>query len=277
MKARRLRASLVFLGVVATVAVTLHVVNFADALILWPPVGPEPPRGAERMPLHAGHGNAIEVWIAKSRAEEPRAFVLRFYGNADRADRWIASEAASFAEEAIEFWGVNYPGYGTSGGRASLQGVADAAQASYEALAKRAGARPVFAFGTSLGTTAALHVAAHHKLAGIVIHNPPALRELIVDQHGWWNLWLLAWPISRQVPDALDSVRNAALAESPAIVLTSERDEVVAPANQRRVLDAYHAPKEVFVLPAALHNTPIPPDVARDVRARMYAAIREPR
>ena len=41
-------------------------------------------------------------------------YVLRFYGNADRADRWAAAEAEMWNDRAVEIWGMNYPGFGRS-------------------------------------------------------------------------------------------------------------------------------------------------------------------
>jgi pimeloyl-ACP methyl ester carboxylesterase len=216
------------------------------------------------MMIPLGRGQ-VEVFRAASSPNDPQAFVLRFYGNADRADRWIASEAAAWPDRAVEFWGVNYPGYGGSTGPARLQGVADSALAAYDALRAVAGTRPIFVFGTSLGTTAALHVAAERQVAGLVLQNPPALRQLIVGDHGWWNLWLLAYPISLQIPSTLDSVANASRVNSPALFLLADQDEVVRPKYHRLVVNAFAGPKEVLVQEGARHNTPMTPDFAQRV------------
>jgi len=39
---------------------------------------------------------------------------------------------------------------------------------------------------------AALSVAARRPVAGLVLQNPPPLRQLIMGHYGWWNLWLVA-------------------------------------------------------------------------------------
>jgi len=241
--------------------------NFADRLVLYPETEPLDARGAE--PRLVGKGErAIEVWVARSRpGEDPAAYALRFFGNADRAERWVASEARSYQSSSIELWGVNYPGFGGSKGHATLAGVARAATEAFDAVASLAGRKPIFVIGTSLGTTAALHIAATRPVAGCVLQNPPALRELIVGDHGWWNLWLLAFPISRQVPRELDSVANASKATAPAIFLSAENDEIVAPRYQKLVIDAYAGPKRVIFVPRARHNDALPAELDAKFRA----------
>ncbi len=114
-------------------------------------------------------------------------------------------------------------------------------------------------FGTSIGATAALHLAASRpgRIDGVILQNPPPLREMILRQFGWWNLWLLAGPVALQMPRDLDSITNARTSRAPAIFLLAERDEVVAPRFHRLVVDAYAGEKRVIALRGAYHNDPI--------------------
>ena len=59
---------------------------------------------------------------------------MRFYGNADRADRWVAEEAEMWNSRAVEVWGMNYPGFGGSSGPARLARLGPAALAAFDAL-----------------------------------------------------------------------------------------------------------------------------------------------
>lgn len=236
--------------------------NFADALVLWPPSGPVEAGGATRRVVGAA-GKEVEIWSASAGGEAPDAFVLRFYGNADRAEWHVAEEASRYPR--IELWGVNYPGFGGSTGPATLRGAAAAALAAYDALAARAGGKPIFAFGTSLGTTAALHVARNRSVRGLLLVNPPPLRELVLGEYGWWNLWLAATWTAAQIPPELDSVQNARSCGVPAVFVTAERDEIVPPAYQRRVFAAYAGPKEVIVLPGGTHNSGAEPEQEREI------------
>jgi pimeloyl-ACP methyl ester carboxylesterase len=231
-----------------------------DRLVLFPTTGRLYAGAAIRKPIPFD-GGELEIWTAASKlAQErgqPEIYVLRFYGNADRADRWVAAEAEMWNNRAVEVWGMNYPGFGGSTGPARLARLGPAALTAFDAVKHAAGDRPVVVFGASLGTTTALHVAAHRPVAGLILHNPPALRQIILRQFGWWNLWLLAGPLAQKLPADLDSIANAKRIRVPAIFLLAENDEVVAPRFQRLVVDAYAGEKRVIQLSGAGHNSPI--------------------
>jgi pimeloyl-ACP methyl ester carboxylesterase len=234
--------------------------HLPDHLILFPSSNAIDPRGAVRKTVPFEKGQ-LELWTAKSQLARKNGhvdtFVLRFYGNADRAERWIRAEADSWNDRAIEIWGMNYPGFGGSSGPAKLSRVGRAAITAFDALKNEAKDRPIVIFGASLGTTAALHVAAHRPVTGVILHNPPAIRQMILQHFGWWNLWLLAGPAALQVPSDLDSVANAHAIQKPAIFLLAEKDHVVPPRYQHLVVDAYAGEKRVITLPGADHNSPI--------------------
>jgi uncharacterized protein len=242
--------------------------RLADRLILWPQTDPIDAHGAARRALPFA-GGTLEAWIAGPA--DAGAFVLRFYGNADRAERWTTAEAAAFAGRRVQVWGVNYPGYGGSTGPATLQRIADASLVAFDALAREAAGRPIYVFGTSLGTTAALRVAAARPVAGLMLQNPPALRQLIVGEYGWWNLWLLAGPIALEVPRGLDSVANAARVRCPAVFLLADRDEVVPHKYHLRVAGAYAGEKEILIQRGAGHNTTLSPDDERALHRALDA------
>jgi hypothetical protein len=211
-----------------------------------------------------GPKGQVEVWVALSRAlddaharelnEAPEGFVLAFIGNADRAEYASLRTAEDWSDHPVEVWAVNYPGYGGSPGPARLASIPPAALAAYDALRARAGNRPIFVSGLSLGTAAALHVAANRPIAGTILHNPPPLRKLILGKFGWWNLWLAAGPVALRVPTELDSIANARRTTAPGIFLLAENDRVVPPPYQRAVADAYAGEQRRIPLPGAGHN-----------------------
>jgi pimeloyl-ACP methyl ester carboxylesterase len=233
-----------------------------DHLILFPTRAPINAGSADRKTVPFQNGE-LEVWIAKSRRAQQQGradiFILRFYGNADRADRWAAAEADMWNDRAVEIWGMNYPGFGGSTGPARLSRIAPAALAAFDELKHYADDRPIVPFGTSIGATAALHVAASRSalVAGLILQNPPPLREMVLRRFGWWNLWLLAGPVALQIPKDLDSIANAKAIRAPAIFLLAEKDEVVPPRYHRLVADAYAGEKRLIQLPGAYHNDPI--------------------
>jgi pimeloyl-ACP methyl ester carboxylesterase len=231
-----------------------------DHLILFPTTATLNTRGAARKTVPFENGQ-LELWTARSQLAQargqPELYVLRFYGNADRADRWVAAEAEAWNDRAVEIWGMNYPGFGGSTGPARVDRIGPAALVAFDALHASAGKRSIVLFGASLGTTAALHVAAERPVAGLILHNPLALRPIILRQFGWWNLWLLAGPFALQIPRDLDSIANAQAIRAPAIFLLAENDEIIPPRYHKLVVDAFAGQKRVISLPGARHNDPI--------------------
>jgi pimeloyl-ACP methyl ester carboxylesterase len=257
---RRLRA------VVLAYLVLFFLIVFtgcADRLILFPSRQPIPWPGISRLEIPATEKTkSIEIWTARSHAvaqgAEPEAYCLEFTGNASRGEEMAYASAGEWGDHPVEIWAVNYPGYGGSAGGASLKSIPPAALAAYDALAKKAGRKPIFVLGQSLGTTAALHVAANRPVAGMVLANPPPLRKLILQRHGWWNLWLLATPVAMSVPPELDSLKNGPRVSAPAVFVLAGHDTVVPPKYQEQVFAAYAGPKRAVRVPTIDHNEPLP-------------------
>jgi hypothetical protein len=236
--------------------------HLPDHLILFPTRAQINAGDAVRKMIPFENGE-LEILTARSQRAHQQGrsdvFILRFYGNADRADRWAAMEAEMWNERAVEIWGINYPGFGGSTGPARLMRIGPAAVVAFDTLRREAADAPIIAYGASIGATAALHVAASRPadIAGLILHNPPPLREMILRQFGWWNLWLLAGPVASQIPRDLDSIANAKASRAPAIFLLAEKDEIVAPRFHRLVVQAYAGDKRVIELRGAHHNDPV--------------------
>jgi hypothetical protein len=239
----------------------------ADQFILFPSKSPIDAPGAQRRQLDFQSGK-LEVLTARSPGAvvaEPEAYVLRFCGNAERAEWSAARFSAEWGEKPLEMWSVNHPGYGNSSGKASLSRLGPAALAAYDAIAAEAKGKPIYVSATSLGTTMAMHVAARRPVAGMIIRTPPPLRQLIFKRHGWWNLWLLATPVAMGVPSDIDSLANAKKASAPAVFILIETDEVIPLKYQRMVVDAYAGPKQVVIRRGGDHNSALTPEATAEL------------
>jgi hypothetical protein len=255
-----MRQTRIALAFAAAYFILIFLAHLPDHLILFPTRASIDAGGAVRKTVPFQNGE-LELWTAISRRAQQSGrvdtYVLRFYGNADRAERWVAAEADEWNDRAVEIWGMNYPGFGGSTGPARLTRIGPAALTVFDELQRHANGQPIVLYGASLGASAALHIAAHRPVAGLILHNPPPLRQMILRQFGWWNLWLLAGPIALQIPRDLDSVANAKAIHAPAIFLLADKDEVVAPRFHRLVVEAYAGEKRVISLPGAYHNDPV--------------------
>jgi len=254
------RKSIAVLAILFVYLAIIVLPPLPDRLVLFPSTRPLDAGGAARRAIPFRDGE-LEAWCARSEGARRRGkadmFTLRFYGNADRAERWAEPDAEMCGERAVEVWGVNYPGFGGSSGPSRLSTIGPSALRAFDAMKEVAGKRPIIVFGSSFGTVAALHIAAERPVAGLVLHNPPAIREMILREFGWWNLWLLAGPCAARVPAALDSISNARVTRARAVFLLAENDEVVAPKYQALVMNAYAGEKRVISLTGAGHNSPM--------------------
>jgi pimeloyl-ACP methyl ester carboxylesterase len=227
----------------------------ADKLVLCPTQHPIPVAGKSRRLIEV-RGDRVEIWTHRNGAhatDGAELFVLKFPGTGGRAERGTDHPVDYWADVKAELWTVNPPGYGCSSGRARLAKLPHVADAAYGALAEVAEGRPILVTGNSLGTATALHTAAHHDVAAVVLRNVLPLKQLIAGHHGRRSLWLGAWLLSRVIPSSLDSVSNAARATAPCVFVMSGRDRTVPPRYQRLVIDAYTGPHRVMLLPEADH------------------------
>ena len=230
--------------------------RLADFFVLQPTRHAIPTPEKERREIAFAEGS-FEVWTQRVGAlREPDLFVLKFVGTGGRAERASEHPAEVWSELASEIWTVNPPGYGGSSGRASLQNLAAVADAAFHEIERAARGKPLLVTGNSLGTVAALYLAAQNTCHGLLLRNPVPLRQLIAERHGWWNFGMSKL-LAKQVPEPLCSIQNASLTRVPTLFVTSRRDRVVPPHFQDRVIDAHRGPKRMMRLTAADHATAI--------------------
>lgn len=230
----------------------------ADRLILSPTRHPVPAPGKSSLRLARGDVD-LELWIQSSEAGDgagPGPFVLKFPGTGSRAEDAETLALRCWDDLDVTVWSVNPPGYGNSGGRASLRNIPTMAMAAVDSIRMAAGERPIIVEGFSLGCVAALYVAARGAVDGLLLRNPPPLREVVRHRTGRWSLGLVPALISRGIPVSIDSIRNAAACSVPALFVTALRDPVVPAVCQRRIVDAYAGACRVLEQPEGEHATP---------------------
>lgn len=236
--------------------------RLVDRLVLRPSTYTIPTQGKARLEFPVA-GKPVEVWSERTDrrpAGQVDLFILKLPGTGGRAERATIHPAEFWPDRCVEVWSLNSPGYGGSAGRPGLRQMLLAAAQVCQRLLDLAQGRPVLVVGNSLGAAVALHLGANYAIGGLLLRNPPPLRQLIVGEHGWWNLWLPAMLVARQVPVALDSIRNAGCCGWPAVFITSCRDTIVPPKYQDMILRSYAGPMQVIRLEQGSHTSPIPPE-----------------
>lgn len=235
--------------------------RMADRLILCPTTHAIEVTDKRCLPLTVGQ-DRVEVWEhdVGPADRESDVLVLKFPGTGGRAEYSTDQPACFWPDLRVRLWTVNPPGYGGSTGRASLVKLAPTARKVFEQAKREAAGRPLVLFANSLGGTCALHLAARFPVDGLILRNPPPLRQIIMARFGWRTGLLGARLIAGQVPEELDSLVNAPRVQAPAVFLMSERDAIVPPKYQRLIHEAYSGPKRVVSLKNAGHATSLTPD-----------------
>lgn len=252
---------------------------FGDALVSRIVFRPSrtPIACAKRRHWVAAGSRRVEAWVESSAAgREPALFVLRFLGARGRAENGMTDPLNRLPEIAGETWIANPPGFGGSDGPVSLERDADDALAVFDAVAAHAAGRPVWVQGQSVGTLAALHVAAQRTFDWLVLRNVTPVRELLHARLPAGARWL-APLAARAFPPRLDAPANAARARMPALFVTSVRDGMSPPVAQRAIFDRYAGAKARLDVDCGHADHVLPPADEARYAALVVAQSRHPR
>ncbi|NND97307.1 MAG: alpha/beta hydrolase [Pirellulaceae bacterium] len=234
-----------------------------DRLVLRPSREPIDHGSLERVVLHWGADKHLLEYFVQANHEDDAALdllVLKFPGTAGRAERTTPFPAQMFPDSPSETWTWNPPGYGGSQGRASLQRMKDASLEFFRHAmdhARVSDSTRIWIVGNSLGCVTALHVATevtNCDRAGILLRNPPPLTDVVKHVARRYPLGRLIHPVAESLIDEMNATLSASRVELPAVFLQSERDELVLPAMQQKVFDAYAGPKQLVLLEGLSHG-----------------------
>lgn len=114
------------------------------------------------------HGLFIKSPTAGHRSE----VVLYLHGNRDNLDRWVKYHE-DFTRRGVDFFAIDYRGYGKSSGRPSEAGLYRDAQAAYDWLIDR-GYCPegITIYGRSLGSGVASQLASANVCRQLILETP---------------------------------------------------------------------------------------------------------
>lgn len=192
----------------------------------------------EELRLRAG-ADAIRAWWMPHQGA--RVAVLFFPGRAVNisqeldAIRYVWSHGA----HVLAF---DYPGFGTSEGKASEAGCDAAARAAWDALvAKGIAPESIVLYGRSLGAAIAAKLATQVACRALVFHGCASSMKDFGEHH------LPKWVVRlRRVRIELDSVKAIANARCRVVVVHAREDRLVPIALARKVFDAAHEPKRMI-------------------------------
>ncbi len=194
-------------------------------------------------------GDGYRGFIGVAPPTRTTGVVIVFHGNAGGAwDRSYYVHALGALGYRVVL--AEYPGYG---GRAGKEGerlfVEDAGETVRRAHDAFGG--PVFLWGESLGCGVASAIAADPPVpvAGVVMITPWDSLPNVAQKLYWY------FPARWLVHDQYDNVRNVQSYAHPVAVVLAEHDEIIPPTSSMRLYESLTAPKRLWVLTGAGHNS----------------------
>jgi fermentation-respiration switch protein FrsA (DUF1100 family) len=197
--------------------------------------------------LTAEDGVRIHGWYLP--VPQARWVTLVSHGNAGnishRLDRALLLQARLRSSVFL----YDYRGYGASEGSPDEAGTYRDARAAYRYLVeqKHVKAGELVLFGESLGSAVSLELALARPAAALVLEAPfTSVRDVA-------GTTVFA-PLAPFVRTRYESLERIPRLRMPLLVVQGDRDEIVPPAQGRRLFEAAPEPKRYYAIPGAGHN-----------------------
>jgi pimeloyl-ACP methyl ester carboxylesterase len=213
-----------------------------------------PPPNSVDLEIPVAEGLLLHGRFYLASNEEPN--ILFFHGNGEIVSDYDAI-GPYYGKYGMNFLAVDYRGYGRSTGSPSVTAMLEDAHAILAAakawLSAAEHTGPLLIMGRSLGSAAALELAANHSedIAGLIIESGfattlPLLMTLGVD--------VAALGITEE--DGFRNVRKISTFTKPTLLIHGQYDEII-PLNSAAILQSQSPArsKELQVVPGASHNT----------------------
>jgi uncharacterized protein len=216
--------------------------------------GPEwqPPATGTDVWIPAVDGSKLHGWFVKATQQPAMATLLYCHGNGGNLTHvgWYAEALAMKGFDVLVF---DYRGYGRSAGALTDEtGIYADAEAAYEYLRRECNVAPerLALYGLSLGTTAAIDLAARKPCAALVVESGlSSASELASAALPWLPSWLHWLGKNR-----FESAQKIAKARCPVLITHGTRDEVIPVAQGRKLFAAAPQPKQLEIIEGGTHN-----------------------
>ena len=223
-------------------------IYFAQGAFVFPvPSGENPGetvRGFAPLSLETPDGETLRTFYHPP-AKEGAASILVFHGNAETAA--AIPRGGSLVEAGFGVLLVEYRGYGGSTGTPTEDGLIIDGLTAYDYL-RAQGDAPIGILAFSLGTGAALPVAAARETFAVVLESPPtSLLDIARYRVGWVPFdFLMKYPFRND--------RVISEVEAPILIIHGDNDQVI-PVEQGRRLATLAGPGSAYIeIKGAGHN-----------------------
>ena len=175
--------------------------------------------------------------------------VLYLHGNAGNAYHRL-NDALALSQTGTNVLLLDYRGFGKSEGSPSEDGIYDDTFSAFSFLTheKHFDAKNIFLLGRSIGTTAAIHIAQHKTIGGLILVTPLSSGREMADI---MNLGFLSW----MAGSSFDNVSKAKHIISPVLVIHGDMDRITPIRMGKKVFQALPEKTKTFItVPGAGHN-----------------------
>jgi fermentation-respiration switch protein FrsA (DUF1100 family) len=191
---------------------------------------------ANEVPLTAADGTQIHVWHVAPRDNKP--VIIYFHGNGGslpgRVDRF-----RRLIKDGIGLVGVEYRGYGGSGGTPTEQGLIADAQAAYAFATARYPVSQIVVWGESLGSGVAVALAAEKPVARVILEAPFTSTEAVGARHYWYL------PVRLLMKDQFRSDERIGKVTAPLMIMHGVLDRTVPYAMGEQIFELANRPKHI--------------------------------
>ncbi|MEJ6707220.1 MAG: alpha/beta hydrolase [Amylibacter sp.] len=235
-------------------AITLYcaafggIVLFQNKLIYpFDPTREQPELRITEFKLITTDDETLIVWVARAHGDKPT--ILYFHGNAgnlaDRAQRFDRMIDRGYGLVALGYRGSS----GSTGAPNQARLRADSALV-YKVLDQLVGeTNQLIFYGESLGTTVAVHLAAHHQPDALILEAPfTSLKTLAHEAMPYF-------PTSLGLNDTWDSLSNMPQITAPLLVLHGTAEAVVPFTHGQKVFAAAASKQKTFHAADGLGHT----------------------
>ena len=187
--------------------------------------------------------------------------ILFLHGNAQNISTHINS-VYWLAERGFNLFLLDYRGYGTSEGKATLAGIHNDAEGALQYLAEKNNAdlNALVVLGQSLGGAVAITTVAQtryrNRIKALVVEGafssyPQIAQEKLADVWLMWPFQLLPFLTISGVYDPINVIQN--ISPIPILFIHGEADPIIPPAHTYRLYQAARRPKELWIVPRGGH------------------------
>jgi pimeloyl-ACP methyl ester carboxylesterase len=207
--------------------------------------------GVRSVRLTARDGTALHAWYRPWSGGGPHR-VLVYFGASSEQVHWQLAARPEY--DGWDLLLIDYRGYGLSEGRpGQVQLEDDAALWLDQAASGGSGiarADRLVVMGTSMGSYFATHMAATHRVDGVVLVVPAdSVRSLVQSM-------LPFYPVGLLLKHPFDSMADAPSVHAPTVFLVAMNDELVSVSRARRLYEHWGSQERQWVeLPRANHYT----------------------